>query len=59
MRAHGRKAQSDIESIPLANQNEWHKIVAIEIIQDKVRVAISQSILELPDCRHRRFSGRI
>jgi hypothetical protein len=29
-RAHGRKAQSDIESIPLANQDEWHKIVAIE-----------------------------
>jgi hypothetical protein len=28
--AHGRKAQSDIESIPLANQDEWHKIVAIE-----------------------------
>src|SRR4029077_6509329 len=29
-RAHDRKAQSDIESIPLANQDEWHKIVAIE-----------------------------
>jgi hypothetical protein len=29
-RAHGRKGQSDIESIPLANQDEWHKIVAIE-----------------------------
>jgi len=28
--AHGRKGQSDIESIPLANQDEWHKIVAIE-----------------------------
>ena len=22
--------QSDIDSIPLANQDEWHKIVAIE-----------------------------
>jgi hypothetical protein len=58
-RAHGRKAQNDIESIPLANQDEWHKIVAIEIIQDKVRVAISQAIFELPDCRHRGFSRRI
>jgi hypothetical protein len=29
-RAHGRNGQSDIESIPLANQDEWHKIVAIE-----------------------------
>jgi hypothetical protein len=28
--AHGRNGQSDIESIPLANQDERHKIVAIE-----------------------------
>jgi hypothetical protein len=57
--AHGRKAQSNIESILLANQDEWHKIVAIEIIQDQLRAAISQAIFELPDRRHRRFCRRI
>ena len=30
--AHGRKGQSDIKSIPLANQDERHKIVAIETL---------------------------
>src|SRR2546423_14003724 len=29
-RAHGRKAKSDIQSVPLAKKDEWHRIHALK-----------------------------
>src|SRR5947208_2378164 len=51
--AHGRKAKSDIESILLRSENEWHKIVATKIVQGKIRVGTSRQKFKLPDCRNR------
>src|SRR5438477_10540107 len=57
--AHGRKAKSDIESILLRSENEWHKIVATKIVQGKIRVGTSRQKFKLPDCRNRWLGRRV